>query len=69
MLDKGLWTGFFRRTACGEATVIQSVDRAIRVLTALQGSRRMALSELFERLDDDENGDDSPQVVSESDGA
>jgi len=26
--------------------VIQSVDRAIRVLTALQGARRMSLSEL-----------------------
>jgi DNA-binding IclR family transcriptional regulator len=32
-------------------TVIQSVDRAIRVLTALQGSRRMALSELATRLE------------------
>jgi DNA-binding IclR family transcriptional regulator len=32
-------------------TVIQSVDRAVRVLTALQGSRRMALSELATRLE------------------
>jgi DNA-binding IclR family transcriptional regulator len=32
-------------------TVIQSVDRAIRVLTALQGARRMSLSELSARLD------------------
>jgi DNA-binding IclR family transcriptional regulator len=31
--------------------VIQSVDRAIRMLTALQGSRRMALSELATRLE------------------
>jgi DNA-binding IclR family transcriptional regulator len=31
--------------------VIQSVDRAIRVLTALQGSRRMSLSELATRLE------------------
>jgi DNA-binding IclR family transcriptional regulator len=31
--------------------VIQSVDRAIRVLTALGGSRRMALSELAARLE------------------
>jgi DNA-binding IclR family transcriptional regulator len=31
--------------------VIQSVDRAIRVLTALQGTRRMSLSELAARLD------------------
>ncbi len=31
--------------------MIQSVDRAIRVLTALQGSRRLALSELAARLD------------------
>jgi DNA-binding IclR family transcriptional regulator len=31
--------------------VIQSVDRAIRVLTALQGARRMSLSELSTRLD------------------
>jgi len=31
--------------------VIQSVDRAIRVLTALQGARRMSLSELATRLD------------------
>jgi DNA-binding IclR family transcriptional regulator len=30
--------------------VIQSVDRAIRVLTALQGARRMSLSELATRL-------------------
>jgi len=32
-------------------SVIQSVDRAVRVLTALQGSRRMALSELATRLE------------------
>lgn len=31
--------------------MIQSVDRAIRVLTALQGARRMSLSELSTRLD------------------
>jgi DNA-binding IclR family transcriptional regulator len=31
--------------------VIQSVDRAIRVLTALQGARRLSLSELATRLD------------------
>jgi DNA-binding IclR family transcriptional regulator len=31
--------------------VIQSIDRAIRVLTALQGTRRMSLSELATRLD------------------
>ena len=31
--------------------MIQSVDRAVRVLTALQGSRRMALSELATRLE------------------
>jgi DNA-binding IclR family transcriptional regulator len=31
--------------------VIQSVDRAIRILTALQGARRMSLSELAARLD------------------
>jgi len=31
--------------------VIQSIDRAIRVLTALQGTRRMSLSELAARLD------------------
>jgi DNA-binding IclR family transcriptional regulator len=31
--------------------VIQSVDRAIRVLSALQGARRMSLSELSARLD------------------
>ena len=31
--------------------MIQSVDRAIRVLTALQGARRMSLSELAARLD------------------
>jgi DNA-binding IclR family transcriptional regulator len=31
--------------------VIQSVDRALRVLTALQGTRRMSLSELAARLD------------------
>ena len=30
--------------------MIQSVDRAIRVLTALQGARRMSLSELASRL-------------------
>jgi DNA-binding IclR family transcriptional regulator len=31
--------------------VIQSVDRAIRVLTALQGARRMTLSEIAARLE------------------
>ena len=31
--------------------MIQSIDRAIRVLTALQGTRRMSLSELAARLD------------------
>ncbi len=31
--------------------MIQSVERAIRVLTALQGARRMSLSELAARLD------------------
>ncbi len=31
--------------------MIQSIDRAIRVLTALQGTRRMSLSELADRLD------------------
>jgi DNA-binding IclR family transcriptional regulator len=31
--------------------VIQSIDRAIRVLTALQGARRMSLSELASRLE------------------
>lgn len=31
--------------------MIQSVDRAIRILTALQGARRMGLSELAGRLD------------------
>src|SRR3954464_2128451 len=35
----------------GGLNVIQSVDRAIRVLTALQGARRMSLSELAARLD------------------
>jgi DNA-binding IclR family transcriptional regulator len=32
-------------------SVIQSIDRAIRVLTLLQGARRMSLSELAARLD------------------
>src|SRR4051812_13632113 len=43
-----------RRAASGSRrrpSVIQSVDRAVRVLTALQGSRRMALSELATRLE------------------
>ena len=31
--------------------MIQSVDRAIRILTALQGARRMSLGELAARLD------------------
>jgi len=31
--------------------VIQSIDRAIKVLTALQGTRRMSLSEIAARLD------------------
>ncbi len=31
--------------------MIQSIDRAIRVLTALQGARRMSLSELADRLE------------------
>ena len=40
-------------TAASEegAAVIQSIDRAIRVLTALQGARRMSLSELAARLE------------------
>ena len=53
--DKALWN---RNIAASggdgngeEAAVIQSVDRAIRVLTALGGSRRMALSELATRLE------------------
>jgi DNA-binding IclR family transcriptional regulator len=33
------------------ASVIQSVDRAVRVLTALQSARRMTLSELAARLE------------------
>jgi len=35
----------------GDVAVIQSIDRAIRVLTALQGARRLSLSELATRLD------------------
>ena len=35
----------------GRTDVIQSVDRAIRVLSALQGARRMSLSELAARLE------------------
>ncbi|AYY14984.1 IclR family transcriptional regulator [Actinobacteria bacterium YIM 96077] len=31
--------------------MIQSVDRSIRILTALQGARRMSLSEIAERLE------------------
>src|SRR6186713_959136 len=34
-----------------EGPMIQSVDRAIRILTALQGARRMTLSELAGRLE------------------
>src|SRR5919206_1901819 len=50
--DKGLRPRF--SPAVGnerEVRVIQSVDRAVRVLTALQGSRRMALSELATQLE------------------
>jgi DNA-binding IclR family transcriptional regulator len=39
------------REDLGETDVIQSIDRAIRVLTALQGARRMSLSELAARLE------------------
>jgi DNA-binding IclR family transcriptional regulator len=35
----------------GRTNVIQSVDRAIRVLSALQGARRLSLSELAARLE------------------
>src|SRR5689334_1747004 len=35
----------------GEQHVTQSLDRAVRVLTALQGARRMSLSALAARLD------------------
>jgi DNA-binding IclR family transcriptional regulator len=53
--DKALWNRkFVASDGDGngeEAAVIQSVDRAIRVLTALGGSRRMALSELATRLE------------------
>jgi DNA-binding IclR family transcriptional regulator len=41
----------FGHTKFGGSPVIQSIDRAIRVLTALQGTRRMSLSELAARLD------------------
>jgi DNA-binding IclR family transcriptional regulator len=54
-VDKALWDGKIAGSDGGEdgeeAAVIQSVDRAIRVLTALGGSRRMALSELATRLE------------------
>ena len=41
-----------RKTFCERGhIVIQSVDRAIRVLTALQGARRMSLSEIATRLE------------------
>jgi DNA-binding IclR family transcriptional regulator len=39
------------RTRAKEGHVIQSIDRAIRVLFALQGARRMTLSELASRLE------------------
>ena len=39
------------RTRAKEGRVIQSIDRAIRVLFALQGARRMTLSELAGRLE------------------
>jgi DNA-binding IclR family transcriptional regulator len=39
------------RHRIGRHRVIQSIDRAVRVLTALQGTRRMSLSELATRLD------------------
>jgi DNA-binding IclR family transcriptional regulator len=43
---------FWRRTEPEEeGHVIQSIDRAIRVLFALQGARRMTLSELASRLE------------------
>jgi DNA-binding IclR family transcriptional regulator len=35
----------------GETAVIQSVDRAVRILTALQGARRMGLGELAAQLE------------------
>jgi DNA-binding IclR family transcriptional regulator len=35
----------------GVSTVIQSVDRALRILTALQGARRMSLGEIAARLE------------------
>src|SRR6476660_3311304 len=40
-----------RAAATGGGPMIQSVDRAIRILTALQGARRMTLSELAGRLE------------------
>ena len=42
---------FVDQVTAGRTNVIQSVDRAIRVLSALQGARRMSLSELATRLD------------------
>ena len=39
------------RTRARRDTLIQSIDRAIRVLFALQGARRMTLSELASRLE------------------
>jgi DNA-binding IclR family transcriptional regulator len=52
LIRKGVrHTSFPDVTARKARPVIQSVDRAIRVLTALQGARRMSLSELAARLD------------------
>jgi DNA-binding IclR family transcriptional regulator len=43
--------GFREPRHSGRTDVIQSVDRAIRVLSALQGARRMSLSDLAARLE------------------
>lgn len=44
------WQQFFDSSRDEVGEVIQSVDRAIRVLTVLQGARRLSLSELSARL-------------------
>jgi DNA-binding IclR family transcriptional regulator len=49
--DSLLGKGFREPHHSGRTDVIQSVDRAIRVLSALQGARRMSLSDLAARLE------------------
>jgi DNA-binding IclR family transcriptional regulator len=51
MIDStAIWYGPSRRSFAKGTAVIQSVDRSVRILLALQGARRLSLADLAARL-------------------